>query len=41
MSTDYHIYLAQQRADELHRAAALSRLPKPKRRRPRFALRRR
>ena len=35
MNVRSHLYLAQIRADELHRAAALSRLPKPERRRRR------
>ncbi|MDX6677258.1 MAG: hypothetical protein QOE31_1310 [Solirubrobacteraceae bacterium] len=35
MHTEYHLYIARARADELHRAAALSRLPKPERRRRR------
>jgi hypothetical protein len=32
MNTQNHLYLARVRADELHRAAALSRLPKTERR---------
>jgi hypothetical protein len=33
MNTESHLYIAEARARELHRAAALSRLPKPERRR--------
>jgi hypothetical protein len=35
MNTHSHLYIAQSRARELHRAAALSRLPKPERPRKR------
>ena len=33
MNTESHLYIAESHARELHRAAALSRLPKPERRR--------